>query len=330
MTLKQGVRFLLVLNLLVTINTPLSAFGRKRSRHVGTSDKIQKKSRRVRRLRRRAEVDHQNKQPTQKIDHLQDNESANATIKHSSASTEKVASDQKIKTGKRVANIFKDAIRIHRNILEWNTFQIATAVFPFFVGTRMIDEKLQRCFYDEKNHENKNQLPQWAETAAKWSISIPIIFLGMHAFFAKDEDFRETSRVFLIGLPFVIWVKDIIKKLRFESALRPWHKNFSNEERASGGFPSGHMAEAAYTATLYGMRFGPKAAIPLSIVAGFVGVTFLTGNRHYVSQLVAGAGFGIIYAVAANKVIDANLPSDFKMGLSLQEGAPALALSYRF
>ena len=54
---------------------------------------------------------------------------------------------------------------------------------------------------------------------------------------------------------------------------------------------------------LYGMRFGYQFAVPLGAVTAFVGTTFLACNRHYFSQLIAGAGFGAIYALAANKVI---------------------------
>ncbi len=241
---------------------------------------------------------------------------------------------RQVKWGPRMARffgeLFQDIFYIHRNLFTWDSFKIIVTAFPFFVGLRMADEKLQRCFYDEKNHSNKNKPPRWCEGLAKFSISVPIVFLGSDALFAKDEEYRKTGRIFLTGMPFVIWTKDLIKRLKFDACLRPWHEDFSCEERSCGGFPSGHVAEATYMAVLYGMRFGPRYAVPLSVAAVFVGTIFLACNRHYASQLIAGAGFGAMYAVAANKLIDKRLDDTVKLGLKMSKGGPAMTLSFRF
>jgi membrane-associated phospholipid phosphatase len=90
------------------------------------------------------------------------------------------------------------------------------------------------------------------------------------------------------------------------------------------------MAQAAYIATLYGMRFGHKYAIPLSFFAASVGIVFLNCNRHYFSQLVAGVGLGVMYGIAANKVIDSKLAQDVTVGLTFDRGGPAIKACYRF
>jgi membrane-associated phospholipid phosphatase len=227
-------------------------------------------------------------------------------------------------------NLFYDAVELHKNLFTWDSFKVASMVFPLFVGSRMIDERLQHCFYDSHHHKNIDHIPRVCHDLAQWSISVPIIVLGSQIFWAQSEEMRETSRIFLLGLPFVIWTKTIIKKLRFEENLRPWHENFDKEKRCSGGFPSGHMAEAAYTALLYGMRFGPKFAIPLGAVATFIGVSFVACNRHYLSQIVAGAGLGALYAVAANKLVDAKVAHNMKFGVKFEKGSPAFQISYQF
>ncbi len=225
----------------------------------------------------------------------------------------------------------RDTFYLHKNLFTWNSFKIITATFPLFIGSRMIDEKLQNKFYDASWHKNINQLPKWCQEIAKWSVGVPMFLLGSQAFFNRDKEFRTTSQVFLVGLPFVIFGKDLIKKFRFEACLRPWHEKFSCEERSSGGFPSGHVAEATYAALLYGLRYGPKYGVPLGALTAFVGVTFLSCNRHYLSQLVAGAGFGAMYALAAHKLIDSKLNKDLNINVSVNEhGGPTLSLSYRF
>ena len=243
--------------------------------------------------------------------------------------------EKKIRKENRLVTCFKevghDIFYLHRNLFYWDSFQVFTLLFPWYIGTRMIDEKLQNCFYEHRCHKNINQLPKWCHDAAQWSIALPILLLGQEAFFSKDDDRQMAARIFLLGMPFVIFTKDIIKELRMNACLRPWNEKFSRKHRALGGFPSGHMAEATYTAVLYGMRYGPKFALPLGLLASFVGATFLTCNRHYASQLVAGIGFGTIYALAANKLIDSKLENAWQLGLQTNiDGLPTLSISYKF
>lgn len=227
--------------------------------------------------------------------------------------------------------IFTDVLELAKNLFSWDSFKILISTFPFYVATRMIDEKIQTCFYDRQYHKNKNQMPGWCHDAAEWSIGVPIVFFGLQAFLSRDEELRETSKLFLVGMPFVIWTKDAIKKIRFKACLRPWNENFDCKKRSMGGFPSGHMAEATYAAVFFGMRYGPRYAIPLGLLAAGVGATFLSCNRHYASQLVAGVGFGAMFAVAASKVVDCKLGKDVEFGMTMQSnGNPAFAVSYRF
>jgi len=232
--------------------------------------------------------------------------------------------------GKFARDLFYDAIELQKNLVSWDSLKVASMVFPLFVDSRMMDERLQYCFYDKEHHKNINRIPPVCHDLAQWSISIPIIVLGSQMFWSPDDEMREASRIFLIGLPFVIWTKTLIKKLRFEENLRPWNEAFDSEKRGSGGFPSGHMAEAAYTALLYGMRFGPKFAIPLGSIAAFIGVSFVACNRHYLSQIVAGAGLGAIYALAANKLVDAKVAQNMKFGVKFENKSPAFSISYQF
>ncbi len=235
-------------------------------------------------------------------------------------------------TGYIAAELVRSVFVMHKNLFSWDSFKIVTTVFPFFVGTRMIDEKVQSCFYDEFHHKNVNQMPHWCSHAAKYSIAIPIILFGTQAFLSRDDNMRITSQTFLMGMPFVIFGKDLLKKLRFDVCRRPWNEKFSCIERSTGGFPSGHMAEATYIAVLYGLLFGQRFAIPLSLVAAGVSATFLNCNRHYAPQLIAGAGFGAVYAVAASKAIDERLGRlDVKVALAVdQNGSPAFQVSGRF
>lgn len=232
-----------------------------------------------------------------------------------------------------LAEVTSDAIWVNLGLFSWDSLKIFVTTAPFFVGARMIDEKLHHCFFDQRHKRNRNEPAQWIKETARLSIGIPIALLGTQAFFSRDNDMQLTSQIFLTGMPFVLIAKDLIKKLDFDVCKRPFHEKFAKHQRKFGGFPSGHLAEATYTAVLYGMRYGPNFALPLGSVAVFVGVIFLSSNRHYLSQMIAGAGFGAMYAFSANRLINSRLAQkrDFQLGLTRDDnGQPAMQLSMNF
>lgn len=228
----------------------------------------------------------------------------------------------------------EDVVRINLGIFAWDSFKIFVTAAPFYAASRIIDEKLHSCFFDQKNKKNRNEPAQWVKEVARLSIGVPIVLLGTQAFLSRDDDMQMTSQIFLTGMPFVLIAKDFFKtRLDYDVCKRPFHEKFATHQRKYGGFPSGHLAEATYTAVLYGMRYGPNFAVPLGSIAAFVSVIFLSSNRHYLSQMIAGAAFGAMYAVSANKLIDSKLAKkrDLKLGLSTNDqGQPVMKLSMKF
>jgi len=232
--------------------------------------------------------------------------------------------------------LWRDVVDVNKYALfSVDTLKVISTTFPFYTLTRMFDDDIQKCFHKVCCHTDVNQAPRWCHTLSQYGLGIPITALGLMTIFGGNEEFRTTGRIFLIGMPFVIWGKDIIKKFNFDANRRPWCDRFSCKERALGGFPSGHMAEVSYMTVLYGLRYGVKAAIPLGIFSTFLGVTFLNCNRHYVSQLVAGAGLGTIFALAADKVIDKRLKEKYDQRFSCgfdtdSAGHPAMKVGLIF
>lgn len=235
--------------------------------------------------------------------------------------------------GKETGRFFKDVFMLQTKLVNWDTLKVIVGTFPFFIAGRMIDDRVHSCFYEREHHKNKHQMHNGCYKFAEKSLAIPIVILGSGVFWAKDPNFRETSRVFLIGMPFVIWSKELIKKWKAECCKRPWNEKFSCHKQAYGGFPSGHMAEIVYSTVLFGMRLGPKVGVPLGIISLFVGVNFVSANRHYVSQIIAGAGLGVVYALAADKLISANLESRHPVNVQLafdEHGAPGVQVGIAF
>jgi hypothetical protein len=230
-----------------------------------------------------------------------------------------------------VANAFRDAIRLNLNLISTESFIVIASTLPVYLGARLADDHIQCHFFSHRNHKNINQMPKWCHELVRFGVGVPIVIFGSQLFLSNDPEWQEAAWMLFLGIPFVIFGKDIIKKFDADFCLRPWHEDFCHEHKQSmGGFPSGHMAQAAYIATLYGMRFGAKYAVPLTFFAASVGIIFLNCNRHYFSQLIAGAGLGALYGIAANKVIDANLAEDVNIGLGFDRNGPTLKACYRF
>ena len=229
-------------------------------------------------------------------------------------------------------DLVKDAFLLNVNLFSWDTYKIVVGMFPFFIGARMVDRRIQDHFFCHESFKNCNQLPHWCHEVVRFGLSIPIVALGSQAFLSHDPDWAITGRILLIGMPFVIFGKDLFKRIEFECSLRPWHDHFCKDgKRHGGGFPSGHMAEIMYMTVLYGMRFGPKIAIPLSIYATVLGTIFINCNRHYLSQLIAGGVLGAVYACAASRLVDSKLANNMCISLATDsQGAPGLNISYDF
>jgi membrane-associated phospholipid phosphatase len=226
---------------------------------------------------------------------------------------------------------FKDIIQLNLNLISFDTYKIFTTTFPFFIAARMVDYNIHANFYCKTHHRNLNQMPCWCDNVARFGLAIPIVGLGSLAFFAKDQELRTTSWVFILGMPFLIFGNKITKKITFEACYRPWNEHFSCVKRAAGGFPSGHAAYVTYMTVLYGLRYGLPWAVPLGLYGAFVTINFCVSNRHYLSQLVAGVGFGTMYAFAANRLIESKLIQYDYLYCGLDsQGSPGIGVRYRF
>ena len=232
-----------------------------------------------------------------------------------------------------ITDLFSTIGRLHKNIFTLDSLKIVVATLPIYLPTRALDLHVQKCFYDKEHHENINQYHKAHKKIARFGVTVPIVLFPLISLFSSNEDFRQTSKVYLIGVPFVMLGKNLIRTVKAECCLRPENEYFCRHKRSYGGFPSGHMAKATYTAVLYGLRFGKKFAIPLGAYALYLGGVFISCNRHYTSQIVAGAALGAIYAFAASKVVDTNLERNNSFSVNLEatpRGQTAINVTYRF
>lgn len=86
-------------------------------------------------------------------------------------------------------------------------------------------------------------------------------------------------------------------------------------------FPSGHSASAFATATVLQRYYGWKVGVPAYALGGYVALARMAWNRHHATDVVMGAGFGI---VAAKTVTMSFGENRFNVGVQPQRGGASL------
>jgi len=232
------------------------------------------------------------------------------------------------------AQALSDIGNMYKNLIHWDSYKTIATTFPIYIAARMADQSLHECFYDKAIHKHINTMPRsFHFFADRIAIAIEGVASAGFFLFSHNVRLRETSKMFLLGLPFVILTADLLKVIfKSEFCYRPLHEEFcKNHKRVLGGFPSTHAAQVTYATVVYGMQYGVKAAVPLALLGAAVVLPFINDNRHYLSQIVAGTGLGVLYGLAATKVIDNKFKDTIDVSLSLDaKHNPSISLGYKF
>jgi membrane-associated phospholipid phosphatase len=103
-----------------------------------------------------------------------------------------------------------------------------------------------------------------------------------------------------------VLVNEIILTLTVTS-VKHWSKVPSIVNGSYNAFPSGHTAQAFSAATLFNDNFAegrPWLQVLSYGSASAVGVLRILNNRHWASDVVAGAGFGILSAKLSELIVN--------------------------
>jgi membrane-associated phospholipid phosphatase len=94
----------------------------------------------------------------------------------------------------------------------------------------------------------------------------------------------------------------------------------------SHSFPSGHSASAFATATVLQRHLGWKAGVPAYAFAGFVATSRMASTRHYLSDVLVGAGVGI----AAGRTVTVHMGrQQFDLGAAPTRGGAMVTFTKR-
>jgi len=127
--------------------------------------------------------------------------------------------------------------------------------------------------------------------------------------------------------------ENLFEALIFTQALTGWTKIVADRQRPNGdkwGFPSDHTAEFFSIATVLTSLYGPYAAIPSYLVAGFVGYSRIDSNSHYLSDVVMGAVIGTAVGWGVTRFHKKERASRFVVLPMAMKGSLGMAISYTF
>jgi hypothetical protein len=144
--------------------------------------------------------------------------------------------------------------------------------------------------------ETKEQFQDWVQDNTSYSGNVEdylefaplVVVYGLNAVGVKGKN--------NFGNRTAIVIKSLILNDLIVSSLKTW----VDEERPSGGsrsFPSGHTSTAFALAQFMHHEYGEKSiwySVGAYSCASAVGMLRVAGNAHWISDVVAGAGFGML------------------------------------
>jgi hypothetical protein len=228
-----------------------------------------------------------------------------------------------------------DTVDVWKNLFSSSSMHVMSALIPLYLSTRQANHAIHNKFYNPINHENIKQPPKFLAEIAIADAIVAIPFLAFNAYgwwFSKDSNEFRRVQVFNAGLISTLLTKYTLKGFKHGDSYRPWHQDFSCEQQADNGWPSGHAAMIAYLATYWGLEKGYRWGVPLGIFTVYAMAINVVTNHHYISQVFVGAGLGVLFGVSAHKTFQKLADNeDLFVGLGTDvHGNPALRIAYDF
>ncbi|MEO6548276.1 MAG: phosphatase PAP2 family protein [Ferruginibacter sp.] len=203
----------------------------------------------------------------------------------------------------------------------------------FVYGLSSLESNQLKSFNAEMKEEIWQEHPHKRTTIDNYLLYSPAVAVyGLNALGIKGKNnFRDRTMIYLISNAITNSTVFGLKKITHE--LRPDGTDYYS-------FPSGHTAEAFASAEFLRQEYkdiSPWYGIAGYAAAGATGVLRMYNNRHWMSDVLAGAGVGIASTKLAYWIypsIKRKLFKDKPMNAMImpyyQSGGAGLAMVYKF
>ena len=181
--------------------------------------------------------------------------------------------------GGAASQFFTDVMHDYRNFISMDTARNLGPAAVGALGVRAADQSVHEHFADS----DSNPLPG-GNTYGLIVVQVPAAFAWWMVGHATDntntaEAGRDLVRAQISAVSWTYAVKFAV-----------------NRERPNGdprAFPSGHASTAFATAVILQRHYGWKAGVPAVAAAVYTAASRVTGNKHWVSDVVFGAALGM-------------------------------------
>ncbi len=241
----------------------------------------------------------------------------------------------------------------HMTKKDWVTF----GKFALATGALMLaDEPVQRAALDLRTHNRSLRstssfITEFGGTYEGYTL----LALGGYGYLLQNKKMQTTTLLAVQSYITGAAVSGVVKFLT--GRLRPYIVDKTSLEaepkfygpfviirnpdgsKANNSFPSGHTTVAFAAATVYALEYKNKPLVPILsyTAATLVGLSRITENKHWITDVVAGAGLGYLSGrlVVNNYHRYASLKSPKKKGdvsfnLQYTHGVLMPGMVYRF
>jgi membrane-associated phospholipid phosphatase len=192
------------------------------------------------------------------------------------------------------------------------------ALAPSFLGNyfRSEDAEFTEMWGNSQFADDFFELGEgYGQSAYTMSAAGALYLLGRTKSDAKLRSFgSDLFRAHLINGVFTLGMKGLVNRAR--------------PNGASYSYPSGHTSSAFTTAGVIYSHYGKLYSLPAFALATYVGFSRLQENKHYFSDVVAGAVLGSYIGI--NIVRDPEDAEGIKVSPTLYHGAPGVKLTLKF
>lgn len=146
--------------------------------------------------------------------------------------------------------------------------------------------------HDEIKEERNEYFSGFSHRADNYLQFAPVAAVGLFSAFGLKGKHSPAQQALLFGKAELIMMVMVMPIKNWAHVQRP-------DSSAFNSFPSGHTAQAFMAADFFRREFGsryPWVSVGMYSLATGIGVFRILNNRHWVSDVIAGAGFGMLSA----------------------------------
>ncbi|MEQ8477691.1 phosphatase PAP2 family protein [Fulvivirga sp.] len=184
-----------------------------------------------------------------------------------------------------------DSITIHKNFEKKQNLRKATKLPFYLISAGLLSYIDSDIIGREEIAEERNEsIPDFHTSTDDYLQYAPIaLAYGLDLFGVEARHDLKTRTKLLIKSELLMMLA-VVPLKQITHQLRPDGSNYSS-------FPSGHTAQAFVAATFMHKEYGhlsPWYSIGAYTIASSVGILRVLNNRHFSSDVLVGAGLGIL------------------------------------